>query len=209
MTARRRAPTGRAARLRLRHSLDVALRGAELLDRKLRILRKRHALLHGQEQDAERAWQERLAEAETWLLRGVLLNGERALATAAPAGRADVTVEWTVSMGVRHPSGVSCTDAVRSDREPVPANTALVRAEAAYREAVRAAAALASARTATRLMAAEAGRTARRVRALRQRWIPRLCSELAAVDQALEQAEHEDAVRRRWAAAQQGHGRGR
>lgn len=207
MTARRPAPAGRAARLR--HSLDVALRGAELLDRKLRILRERHALLRGQEQDAERAWHGRLAEAETWLLRGLLLNGERALAAAAPTERADVTVEWTVSMGVRHPSGVSCIDALRNDREPVPANSALVRAGAAYREAVRAAAALAAARTATRFMAAETERTARRVRALRQRWIPRLSAELAAVDQALEQAEHEDAVRRRWAAGQERHSGGR
>ncbi|WP_326847469.1 hypothetical protein [Streptomyces kaniharaensis] len=76
--------------------LDVA---AQLLAARLR-----------QEQDTERAWHARLAEAETWLLRGLLLSGERALAAATPADRADVVVEWTVSMGVRHPSGVSCTE---------------------------------------------------------------------------------------------------
>lgn len=188
MTVPRRVPPGRAARLRLRHSLDVALRGADLLDRKLRILRKRHRLLLRQERDAEQAWHERLGEAETWLLRGLLLGGERALTTAAVAARADVAVEWAVSMGVHHPSGVSCTDAVRAAWEPLPAGTALVHAEAAYRDAVRTAAALAAARTAARLMAAEIERTGRRARALRRHWIPQLSTELTIVDQSLEQA---------------------
>ncbi|MFD0274265.1 V-type ATP synthase subunit D [Kitasatospora sp. NPDC127111] len=205
MTARRRTPPGRVSRLRLRHSLDIAVRGADLLERKLRILRDHHRKLVEQEHDAERTWRERLGEAETWLLRGLLLSGERALTTAAVAGRADIAVEWTVSMGVRHPSAPSCTDAVRADHEPAPANTALLRAEATYREAVRAAAALAAARTAAGLMAAETERTGRRLRALRRHWIPRLSAELTASDQALEQAEHEDAVRRRWAAAQNRH----
>ncbi|MGW2374722.1 MULTISPECIES: V-type ATP synthase subunit D [Kitasatospora] len=200
MTSRRHAPPGRAARLRLRHSLDVALRGADLLDRKLRVLLERHGQLRQDEETAEARWRERLAEAETWLLRGLLVSGEGALAAAAVADRADVVVEWTVSMGVHHPSGVSCTDAVRAAHEPAPGNTALVHAEAAYREAVRAAAAYAAHRTAARLVGEETARTRRRVRALRRHWIPRLTAELAAVEQAVEQAEHEDAVRRRWAA---------
>ncbi|MGW3045595.1 V-type ATP synthase subunit D [Kitasatospora sp. NPDC001159] len=83
-----------------------------------------------------------------------------------------------------------------------------MRAEAACRETVRAAAALTAARKAARLMAAETERTARRVPTLRRRWIPRLSAELAAVGQALEQAEHEEAVRRRWAAGQDRQGGG-
>ncbi|MBO1417737.1 V-type ATP synthase subunit D [Streptomyces sp. FH025] len=200
MTARRRAPSGRAARLRLRHSLDVAVRGADLLDRKLRVLLERHRQLRKAEETAEARWREGLAEAETWLLRGLLVSGEGALAAAAVADRADVAVEWTVSMGVRHPSGVSCTDAARAAHEPAPGNTALAHAEAAYREAIRAAAAYAANRVAARLVGEEAARTRRRIRALRRHWIPRLAAELAAVEQAVEQTEHEDAVRRRWAA---------
>lgn len=45
MTPARRTPPGRAGRLRLRHSLDVAERGADLLERKLRILRAEHERL--------------------------------------------------------------------------------------------------------------------------------------------------------------------
>ncbi|MEU6973185.1 V-type ATP synthase subunit D [Kitasatospora aureofaciens] len=200
MTPARRTPPGRAARLRLRHSLDVALRGADLLDRKLRVLLERHRRLRQDEEAALAQWRESLTAAQTWLLRGLLVSGEGALAAAALADRADVVVEWTVSMGVRHPAGVSCTDATRAAHEPAPGNTALVHAETAYRTAVRAAAAYAAHRTAARLVGEEAARTRRRVRALRKHWIPHLTAELAAVEQAVEQAEHEDAVRRRWAA---------
>ncbi|MFF5015001.1 V-type ATP synthase subunit D [Streptomyces sp. NPDC001165] len=56
-------------------------------------------------------------------------------------------------------------------------------------------------RAAAELLAAEAGRTRQRVRAPRRHWIPRLRRELAALEPALEETEHEEAVRRRWAAA--------
>ncbi|MET9657422.1 V-type ATP synthase subunit D [Streptomyces sp. NPDC006510] len=50
-------------------------------------------------------------------------------------------------------------------------------------------------------LAAEAERTRQRVRALCHHWIAQLQSELTAVEVALEEAEHVQAVRRRWAAA--------
>ncbi|MEU9383926.1 V-type ATP synthase subunit D [Streptomyces sp. NPDC048279] len=90
---------------------------------------------------------------------------------------------------------------VRSAAEPTPPNTALTHAETAYRAAVRAAAEHAAHRAAAELLAAEAQRTRQRVRALRRHWIPRLRGELAAVELGLEEAEHEEAVRRRWAAS--------
>ncbi|WP_327412408.1 V-type ATP synthase subunit D [Streptomyces sp. NBC_01233] len=200
MTGRHRVPPGRAGRLRLRRSLDTALRGADLLERKLQILLAREEELRRAEEEADHAWRQHLGEAETWLLRGLLLGGEQALASAVVADRAEATVEWTASMGVRHPSGVSWTPAARSPAEPTPGNTALVVAEGAYREAVRAAAEFAAARTAARLLAEETHRTRLRVRVLRRHWIPRMHRELAAADLALEQAEHEDSVRRHWAA---------
>ncbi|MGW1259406.1 V-type ATP synthase subunit D [Streptomyces sp. NPDC002513] len=198
---RRRVPPGRAGRLRLRHSLNTALRGADLLERKLRLLldRERESRLAAEE--AGRVWRDRLAEAETWCARGVLLGGERALSEAAPADHARIDVEWTALMGVSHPSSVSWTAPVRSPAERTPGNTALAHAEVAYRVAVRAAAEHSAARTAAELIAAEAERTRQRVRALRRHWIPRLTRELAAVELALEEAEHEEAVRRRWAAS--------
>ncbi|WP_225812204.1 V-type ATP synthase subunit D [Streptomyces spinosus] len=199
----RRVPAGRAGRLRLRRSLAMAVRGADLLERKLRLLLDQEHRARQAAEEAGRVWRQRLAEAETWLVRGVLLGGERALAQAAPAQRARVDVQWGALMGVRHPAAVSWTDPVRSAGEPTPSNTALAHAETAYRAAARAAAELAVHRAAAELLAAEAVRTRQRVRALRRHWIPRLQDELAAADLALEETEHEEAVRRRWAG---GHG---
>ncbi|MFD7489270.1 V-type ATP synthase subunit D [Streptomyces mirabilis] len=76
----------------------------------------------------------------------------------------------------------------------------MVHAEAAYRQAVRAATDHACARAAARIVGAEMASTSRRVRALRRHWIPRPQEALAHVDLAPEQSEHEDSVRRRWAA---------
>ncbi|MFH7334059.1 V-type ATP synthase subunit D [Streptomyces sp. KHY 26] len=200
----RRTPAGRAGRLRLRRSLTTATRGADLLERKLRLLSDREHTARLAAREAERVWREWLAEAETWLVRGVLLGGESALSASAPADRARVDVRWAVLMGVRHPVAVDWTDPVRTPAEPTAPNTALAHAERAYRAAVRAAAELAVHRTAADLLAAETGRTRQRVRALRRHWIPRLRDELAALELALEESEHEEAVRRRWAATRAG-----
>lgn len=106
-------------------------------------------------------------------------------------------------MGVRYPSGTRCVIPDRPPTSAAPGNTALVRAEAAYRDAVRAASEYAAARAATRIVGDELLSTRQRVRALRRHWIPRLEQALARVGLALEQSETEDAVRRRWAARQQ------
>ncbi|WP_371583044.1 V-type ATP synthase subunit D [Streptomyces sp. NBC_01314] len=199
--AARRTPPGRAGRLRLRHNLDVAVRGADLLEQKLRILRSEHEQLLRAEEAAALAWRDLLPEAETWLLRGLLLSGEGALDSAAAGiGPAGVTVHWTASMGVRHPAEVSLAVPARAPTAAAASNTALVHAEAAYRRALRAAGEYAVAHAAAELVGAEVIGTRHRVRALRRHWIPRLREELARADLALEQSEHEDAVRRRWAA---------
>ncbi|WBO62187.1 V-type ATP synthase subunit D [Streptomyces camelliae] len=196
-----RTPPGRAGRLRLRRSLAVAVRGAGLLERKLSILRAEHQRLVQAEQDAAAAWHELLREAETWLLRGLVVSGEHALDLAAAGlASADVTVDWTTSMGAHHPSEVSCTVPTRPASAASPGNTALINAEAAYRRAVSAAADHACNRAAARIVGAEVLSTRQRVRALQRHWIPRLQEALAHADLTLEQSEHEDAVRRRWAA---------
>lgn len=68
-------------------------------------------------------WREELAAADTWLLRGVLLGGERALAQAVPVDRACIDVEWAALMGVRHPAAVAWTAPVRSPAEQMPPHT--------------------------------------------------------------------------------------
>ncbi|MEU6379861.1 V-type ATP synthase subunit D [Streptomyces sp. NPDC046909] len=195
-----RTPPGRAGRMRLRHSLEVARRGADLLDQKLRILRARHEELLRAERTARDHWHERLREAETWLRRGLLLGGEESLESPHPERPAELEIAWTSTMGVRHPRAASCTVPERDPDAPAPPNTGLIHAEAAYAEAVRAAAEYAVARAAARAVGAEVLSTRQRVRALQRHWIPRLEQALARADLALEQSEHEDAVRRRWAA---------
>ncbi|MCH0566674.1 MULTISPECIES: V-type ATP synthase subunit D [unclassified Streptomyces] len=195
-----RVTPGRAGRMRLRRSLDAAARGADLLDRKLRILRARHEELLRAERDGAQRWRQQLREAETWLRRGLLLGGEDALDVPGAGQRAAVDVSWTSTMGVRHPASAVCAVPERDPDAPAPANTALARAESAYAEAVRAAAQYGAARAAARALGEEVLTTRRRTRALRRQWIPRLEDALCRTDALLEQAEHEDAVRRRWAA---------
>ncbi|MFB7462936.1 V-type ATP synthase subunit D [Streptomyces sp. NPDC056224] len=197
----RRLPPGRAGRLRLRLRLETAQRGSGVLERKLMFLLGRERALREAEEAAARRWSSRLREAETWLLRGMLLSGEDALAQGAAADRATVTVAYTTAMGVRHPAGVTCAPAARSPDDAPPRNSALVRAAAAYRDVVEAAAEYAAAHESSRLVSAEVRRTRQRVRILSHYWIPRLSAELAAAEQGLEQAEHEESVRRRWASA--------
>lgn len=201
MTAPSRIPPSRAGRLYLRHRLTVARRGADLLEQKLRILGSRHELLRRAEESGARRWHDSAEEADMWLLRAVLLGGEPALdGAAAGVGPASITIVETVTMGVRHPSEATCSVPDRTPTSAPPANTALIHVETAFREALRAAAEYAVAREARRTVEAELTRTRRRARALRRHWTPRLESALARVELALEQAEHEDAVRRRWAA---------
>ncbi|WP_083462313.1 V-type ATP synthase subunit D [Kitasatospora griseola] len=203
-----RTPPGRAGRLRLRHSLAVAERGAELLERKHRILRAEHQRLLRAEEAAASAWHERLREAEGWLLRGLLLSGEAALAAAVVGvAPADATAHRTTSVGVRYPTDVTCATPDRSPAVAAPANTALVRAETAYREAVRAAAEHAATAAAVRIIGAEVLSTGQRVRALRRHWIPRLSEALAHTELTLEQNDFEDAVRRHWASRDRQAGR--
>ncbi|MGW3254040.1 V-type ATP synthase subunit D [Streptomyces fungicidicus] len=205
MTTARRTPPGRAGRLRLRHSLDVAERGADLLEQKLRILRTEHERLLRVAEAAGRTWRDLLSGAETWLLRGLLLGGEQALdSAAAGTALAETSVGWSVFMGVRRPVSASVSVPPRPATAAAPSNTALVHAQAAYAGAVRAAAEYAAAHAAAELVGSEVVSTRHRVRALRRHWIPRLREELHRAGLALEQSEQEDGVRRRWAAGGDG-----
>ncbi|MCH0539682.1 V-type ATP synthase subunit D [Streptomyces sp. MUM 203J] len=194
-------PPGRIGRLRLEHRLAVARRGADLLERKLRILRARHERLVEEADSAEAQWRERSREAESWLLRAVFVGGEHPLlAVGAGIAPAELALPWTSTLGVRHPDRTVRVGFPRPQAEVFRPSAALVRAEAAYRAALRAAAAYAAARTAARLVGDEVRATRGRIRALRRHWIPRLERELSVALAGLEQAAHEEAVQRRWAA---------
>lgn len=188
-------PPGRAGRLWLQRRLQVAQRGAELLDRKLRILRGETDRLRGPAEQAAAKWERCCADAGRWLQRASLLGGQRAIRLAAVGGAADVTVSYRIVMGVRYPAGASCVI-------PEPATwdgPVLAGARLAQRTALEAAVRHAAAAEALRLVEAETLATQRRLRAIRERWIPRLEEALAQVTLALEEQEIADAARLRLA----------
>jgi V/A-type H+/Na+-transporting ATPase subunit D len=188
-----RVPPGRAGRLWLQRRLGVARRGADLLDRKLRIMRGELGRLRDAEAQAASQWDHAHAEAEQWLLRASLLGGQRAIRLAADGQLADVTVNYRAVMGVRHPSGAACVI-------PEPGTwdgPVLAAARQAHAAALHAAARAAAAAEAVRLIEAEVRVTEYRFRAIRDRWIPRLEQGLAEVTLAIEEQEIADAARLR------------
>jgi V/A-type H+-transporting ATPase subunit D len=177
----------------------VATRGADLLERKLRILlaeEQDYALL------AERTrseWEQSVADLDRLMLQSALLSGERGLRHAADGATADAQVEWRLTMGVRYPAAATCTlPAPRS--VPLSDNAALPLARPAAERAVRAAVDHAVARGALAAIRSEIASTRRQLRALEQRWLPRLDAAHGALLIQLDDQEHEEHVRLRWAA---------
>ncbi len=188
-------PPGRAGRLWLTRRLRVAWRGADLLDRKLRILTDQLSGLRDAAAQTAAEWNRCCADAEQWLLRASLLGGQRAIRLAADGQAADVTISYALTMGVRHPASAICLipDPVTWD------GTALTATRQAHRAALAAAVRHAAAAEALRVVEAEALVTRYRLRAVRDRWIPRLEQALAEVTFAIEEQELADAARLRLA----------
>jgi V/A-type H+-transporting ATPase subunit D len=199
MTARR-VPPGRAGRVWLVHRLATAEHGADVLNRKLLILRHEQQRLSLLLERSETDWQRECVRAQDWLLRAVLMGGQHSLRMAAPRRPAEVELGWRSEMGVRYPDTAACRLPTRTEDEPTPGNAALVLAEQAFREALQAGVQHAVAQAAVRQVDAEVLATRTRLRALTDRVVPRLAQALQQLELDLEQAEHEDAVRRRWAA---------
>lgn len=197
----RGVPPGRAGRLWLRHRLGTAQRAVDLLDRKLRILLAEQARFRLLAARTEADWQAGCARAERLAARAAVLGQQRELRLAADPGPAEVELVWTTVMGARYPAEASC----HIPEPPVgvrPAGTAaLHQADQAYREALRAAVRHAAARESCRVVDAEVAQARRRLRALTDRWIPRLDAAAHALAERLEEDERADAVRLRWAAA--------
>jgi vacuolar-type H+-ATPase subunit D/Vma8 len=188
-----RIPPGRAGRLRLQHRLAVAERGADLLEQKLRALTAELQNRRTASAAADEQWQALAVRSLQWDDRAAVLGGRRAFDAAVPSTPARATISWRTSMGVRFPATAECALPERTAEDPTPDGSALISAEAAFRPAaIRAAVE----RTAVRELESAVTATRRQVRALRRHWIPTLGAALAAVEAALEQADHEDTVRR-------------
>ncbi len=203
---RRRLPQGRAARVWLLRRIGVAERAADVLERKRRLLRREKRRLDLLTGRTESEWGRACEIAETWLLRASLVGGEDQVSVASRAaeGETAVTLRWESTVGVRYPSEAE----VRTPRRPPQTtNVALLSAADAYRRAIEAGVRHAAASYASRLVDQELVSTAQRLRSIERRWIPGLHSDLAEVEQRIDELEREAAVCLRWAHAVVSEGR--
>lgn len=197
MTRRLSVPPGRAWPWLLRR-VETARRGADLLDRKLRILQIE---LEARREVAARTaahWDSCQRDAQQWLVRAALLGGQRALRLAADDTPAQVTVSYDAVMGIRYPAEATCVIPPSTNWE----GPALTQARNAHRAALAAAVAHAVAAEALRVIEAETLITRYRLRAVRDRRIPQLEQALAEVTFAIEELERADAARLRLARGQ-------
>ena len=197
-----RVPPGRAGRLWLERRLAIAQHAAELLKQKVAILNREEQRLAQRAADGAGEWRRLCAESETWTLRAAVLSSRRALRIASDGATAQAEIAMGSTIGIAHPvSGV-----VRLEQQqnlPVVGSSAVPQAADAARAAVEAALSTAVATAALRVIQAEMASTRRTLRAVEQRWIPRLSTALAEVRLELEELEHAEGVRHRWAAQQQ------
>jgi V/A-type H+/Na+-transporting ATPase subunit D len=195
-------PPGRAGRLRLERRLQVARRGADLLDRKLRILQRELPGLRADATQATRDWERCAAEADQWLVRAALLGGQRAIRLASNDARAEVDVTYAATVGVRHPAACMCTFSPPEDWS----GPAVAEARRAHQAALQAAARSAAASAALRIMEAETATTRLRLRAVRDRWIPLLEQARTEVMLAIDEQERADTARLQLAAGKRDKG---
>lgn len=195
-----RIPPGRAGRTWLVGRIEVAHRGAELLERKRQALLAEQARVRVQAEEARRDWHEAAAEVQTWTVRAGVVDGPARLELLARhvGEKAVLELSWRNLMGARIPRAESIGV---PDPPPVSAlggSSAAVLLAGACAHAARAAVRYAVAERAEAELSDELARTARRLRALRERWIPQHEQALAALDLALDEAQREQAIRVRW-----------
>jgi V/A-type H+-transporting ATPase subunit D len=190
-----RHPPGRAGRLWLVDRLAVAERAAGILDRKQHALLHEHERLETLAEQTTRTWTAAVHEAETWHRRALILGARSdLLATSARIPPARARIVWRTEMGVEVPSAASSELPATSS---LPGTPALAAAATAYRHALQVAVEHAAATTALRRVDAELAHTRRRLRAIRDRWIPRLQRALRDLELHLDEYEREALTRTR------------
>ena len=189
--------TGRAGKVRVERRLVTARHGADLLDRKQRILADELGRLQLQVGRTRQEWEDRAREAAVWLRRAAALDGRERIEAAASIEQASAQVSWGGAMGVSYPEDTHCELPVA----PHPGGTsALSYAATTHRAALGAAVAHAAAQRAMLLVSAELTATRTRHRAVENRWVPRLEDELMTIRRRLDEQELEESLRLRWAA---------
>ncbi|HKI92287.1 MAG TPA: V-type ATP synthase subunit D [Gaiellaceae bacterium] len=195
-----RVPPGRTGRPWLLHRLEVARAGADVLEEKRRALLRRRDRLAPEVVKAEREWERLAREAVASHQEALVLSGARRLRLAAfyGGGRADVRVRYRNLLGVTLPDPAEIDFSEPVDLVPLGVSLPLALAAGAHRQALEAAARYASVREAHRRVSEETRSTARRLRAIEQRWIPRHEEALARLELMLDELEREDSGRVRW-----------
>lgn len=196
-----RVPPGRAGRQWLRHRIEVATHAADLLEHKRRELAGEIHRLRGLVGRNRTRWEETLVEAKRWIDRVDATGGPRSIRLAAGLDDEVTTVDvrWQSVMGVVYPVDVEATLPEPAAVAGLEGAGALAYAAEAYRRASELGIQLAAAEAAHNRIAAELGRTVRRLRALESRAIPAHEHELAVRELRLEEDEREDLLRARWA----------
>ncbi|MCQ1946708.1 V-type ATP synthase subunit D [Arthrobacter sp. zg-Y1116] len=192
-----RSGGSRAERSEVQRRLATARRGAELLDRKQRILQAAIDGLQERADEGIRVWETRAREAAVWLQRSTGLDGADRLLGAAPPDPAVAVVQWGGAMGISYPESASCTVPTSP---PAGGSSALAFAASAHRAALEAAVAAAAGQRALLLVSEELAATRTRQRAVENRWIPRLEEQLTAIERRIAEQELEESLRLRWAA---------
>jgi len=195
MTGVRGMPPGRAGRVWLGRRLAVAARAAELLDQKVRVLRQEAERFTLLSERSEAEWTRAAQEAQLWSVRAALVGGQAALRAATDAHPAGLSLGWKTTMGVSHPAEVGWDHGPDASHvEAMTYGPATVSAVAAHRVALEAAVRHAADLAALRAVTRELAVTRRRLRAVTDRWVPRLEDALAQVRLGLEETERAEGV---------------
>ena len=194
-----RIPPGRAGRIWLLARLEIAARGAALLDRKRQVLLREQQRLRAELRDAQLAWKA-AADVERWTVRSAILDGSRRLGMLARHvhGYAELELSWSNLMGARLPAAQRVELPEAPPLSALGGSAATVLLERACRDATLAAVRCAVAERAEAEVSAELARAVRRLRALENRWIPQHEQALAQLDLALDESQREQAARVRW-----------
>ncbi len=201
MVELRRVPPGRAGRLWLRARLRAGRLATDLLGRKLVILHVEEDRLRRLAEPAQARWRQAWRLADAWMLRAGMLAGARELSLSRRAEPAVVSVSWANVMGVRYPTEAVCRIPSASVADRGPGSAAMVEAGVAFEDALRAATEYAAIDTARRIVEADITVTRRRLRAISDRWVPRLEEALRELSRELDENERAETFRLRWAAA--------
>lgn len=201
----RAPPPGRAGRIWLERRLEVARRGADVLDQKRQTLLREQQGLASRLAAAAAEWDRRAADARVWNDRALALVGARRLRLASlhRRERARVRVEWRKALGTSFPADATVSAPPPADLVALGGGSSVALAARAHTEALSAAAAYAALRAAYDAITAELVATTRRLRAIERRWVPEHEAALHRLELVLEARELEDAVRARWALERQ------